>query len=339
MMAPATMRTFASAVISLAFVAIPAIAPAAPDPSPSDRETARVLADKGAELFDAGKYEEAIDYFKKADGLVHAPTFVLMIAQAHAKQGKLLEARKHYQEVLDWPLTKQAPPRFAEAQKTARAEIESLNKRIPTIELAIIEPGGAKAEGARVEIDGKPIDNFSTPVPVNPGEHTIVVFPKSGASISKKITLAEETGEHVEIAVAGAPKADNASAKGSIVPALIAFGVGAAGLGVGGVTGAMALSKIGTIKDQCAGNVCPKSLEGDANSAGTLADISTIGFIVGGVGVAAGVVLLVLRPGGGSETEAQGTAHSVPRRAGRSPWISEVQVSAGPGSLLVNGRF
>lgn len=335
MMARTTMRGFAHAVISLALMLVPVPALAGAEPSPSDRETARVLADKGAELFDAGKYEDAIDYFKKADGLVHAPTFVLMIAQSNAKLGRLKEARNHYQKVLDWPLTKQAPPRFAEAQKTARAEVDDLNRRIPTVELKLTAEASASTEGAQVEIDGEAVSDISAPIPLDPGEHTISVQPKSGAPIKKTITLSESTGEHLEFTITASTKPGTDAQKGSLLPAIIAFGVGAAGFGVGGVTGIMALSQIGDIKDQCTGNVCPKSLEGDANSAGTLADISTVGFIVGGVGAAAGIVLLVLRPGGGSAPENSSAKL-------RSPGFfspEQVKLSVGPASLSLSGRF
>src|SRR5687767_9631626 len=98
------MRRLSIAVCAASLFLAPALAPAvalAPPPSAEDRDAARKLADKGAELFDAGRYEESVEYFRKADERVHAPTFVLAIAQAYAKTGKLVEARDQYQRVID----------------------------------------------------------------------------------------------------------------------------------------------------------------------------------------------------------------------------------------------
>lgn len=320
------MRTLSIALLGIALLA-PATALAAP-PSAEDREAARKLADEGAELFDAGRYDEAVKLFRKADEKVHAPTFGLAIAQAYAKGGKLIEARAHYQKVVNEKLPPSPPPSFVEAQAAARRELDELSRRIPTLQIVL---SGAGAGGAKVAIDGAPVASIDQPLERNPGDHRIDVTPGSGKPISRELTLREGATERIEIALPGAaPGSEKASSgsKGSILPAAISLGIGAVGIGVGAVTGAMALGRAGDIKDACSGNVCPKSLEGEASSAGTLADISTVSFIAGGVGVAAGVVLLILRPGGSSED----ASAAAPAR----PFVN---VSFGPGSAWVSGKF
>jgi hypothetical protein len=69
---------------------------------------------------------------------------------------------------------------------------------------------------------------------------------------------------------------------------------------VGAVTGLLALSKANDVKSRCDAGHCPAEDESKANSAKTLATVSTIGFVVGGVGVGAGAFLLIRR--GGDET-------------------------------------
>lgn len=84
----------------------------------------------------------------------------------------------------------------------------------------------------------------------------------------------------------------------SRVPVYIAFGVGAAGVAVGSIFGALALSQAGDVDDACPGGRCADDADvgpqSDAqDSARAKGWVSTVGFGVGLVGVAAGVVLLV----------------------------------------------
>jgi hypothetical protein len=68
------------------------------------------------------------------------------------------------------------------------------------------------------------------------------------------------------------------------------LGVGVVGLGVGTVTGILALGKSSTVKNECSGTTCPLSAKNDVDSGRTVATISTIGFVVGGVGAAVAAV-------------------------------------------------
>jgi hypothetical protein len=94
--------------------------------------------------------------------------------------------------------------------------------------------------------------------------------------------------------------------KGPMLPALVAFGVGGLGLGVGAVTGLLTLGKVGDLEKNCPGQVCSKAEESRYNSAHTLATVSTVGFVIAGLGAAAGAVLLVVRPGGDAAPEQTG---------------------------------
>ncbi|MDI1482682.1 tetratricopeptide repeat protein [Polyangium sp. y55x31] len=89
-----------------------------------------------------------------------------------------------------------------------------------------------------------------------------------------------------------------APSKGSIVPGVITLGVGAVGLGVGAVTGALSMAKVSDVRSRCPDDHCLSAYRAEADEARTLGHVSTAAFVVGGVAAAAGVVLLVLRPGG-----------------------------------------
>jgi hypothetical protein len=91
---------------------------------------------------------------------------------------------------------------------------------------------------------------------------------------------------------------------------------------VGGVTGAMVLSKQKELEssDECVNEACGPAEHDKVDDYNALRPISTAGFVVGGVGVAAGLTLLLTAPKS-PETEAH-----------VSPWV-------GIGSAGVRGRF
>jgi hypothetical protein len=63
---------------------------------------------------------------------------------------------------------------------------------------------------------------------------------------------------------------------------------------VGGITGGIALSKASAVTSACEGIHCPTTIDGDLHSGRTLGDISTVAFVVAGLGAAIGVVDLLL---------------------------------------------
>jgi hypothetical protein len=73
------------------------------------------------------------------------------------------------------------------------------------------------------------------------------------------------------------------------------FGLAIAGFGVGAVTGISSISKVSDVKKDCKNNVCPTSRQSDIDSAKSLGNVSTVGFVVGGVGVIAGVIGVLMQ--------------------------------------------
>ncbi len=72
------------------------------------------------------------------------------------------------------------------------------------------------------------------------------------------------------------------------------YGLGVAGGVIGAITGAMSLSQTNDVKKDCGGNVCPPSEQSKIDSANALATISTVAFVVAGVGAAIGVTGTIL---------------------------------------------
>src|SRR5262249_41048711 len=74
----------------------------------------------------------------------------------------------------------------------------------------------------------------------------------------------------------------------------IGFGVGAAGLVAGAITGVVSLSKTSSLKDQCPNGACPAIADDARSSANTFANISNVSFAIGGVGALVGVIGLLM---------------------------------------------
>jgi len=98
--------------------------------------------------------------------------------------------------------------------------------------------------------------------------------------------------------------------------------VGGVGLAIGAVTGTMSLSQTNDIiKNSCGGtSTCPASAQPAIADARTLATVSDVGFIAGGVIAAAGLVFIVVAA------------------TSKSPTTS-AELRLGPGSLMLSGRF
>ena len=319
-------RLFACTLALVAFS--PALALAQkPAPSSADaRGRARKLADKGYELYQAGKYADALSVFRKAEAEFHAPTLLLMIARCYERVGRLLEARSIYETVVEERLPPGAPAAFAEAQRDAKSELQALIPSIPTLQVTV---AGAPDDEVSMTLDGAPIAAGGPPIPRNPGRAVVIAGVQGQPPVEHVLEFERGRSERLTLQLGasarGSGSAEDSSAGGSYWLPGIAFGVAGLGLTAGVVTGIIAKGKIDDIESRCdAEGNCLISDEPQARSAERLAGVSTVAFVAGGVAVAAGVTLLLLRPSGGASSSGQ--------QAG-------LKLMLGPGSARIVGRF
>ena len=238
----------------------------------------------------------------------------------------------------------------AEQEQIARGRAGALAAKLS--KLTIVVPDATRVDGLVIKRDGAEVESalFGTAINVDPGRHSITAEAPGHRQFESEVTVAPD-GAHETIEIpaleavsAAKPSTLEArrsdlsqkprqSGKGLRTVSYVSLGIGVVGLGAGTFFAVRSANKRGQADDLhqvCGGDRCLKSdprtgeiteLDDAARSAKTMA---TVGFVVGGVGVATGVTLLILsRP---SRKETQGSKLHV------TPWI-------GVGNAGLSGRF
>jgi len=304
---------------------------------------ARTLGIQGVQLADAGKCPEAIEKLSRAEALHHAPTILGRLGECQVNVGEVVTGTENLNMVVREVLPASAPKVFRDAQDRAQKVLSAATPKIAHLVIRVT-PANVKAS---VTVAGKPVPAalFGAERPTDPGTHQVTASAEGYMPASATVTLAE--GSHQDITLllekdpnsvsalpattgaAAATGADTAApepgAKKSKTPVFIAFGIGGAGLIVGGITGGLALSKAADRPNK----VCES--QSDLDSAKTMATVSTIGFGVGIAGVAAGTIML-LTGNGSSEKAATVTKPRTAAKLELQPWF-------GLSSVGVTGSF
>lgn len=284
--------------------------------------------DVGDQKAAAGDYAGALKAYQGADAIMGVPSTGIEVAKMQAKLGKLVEAADTLMRVSRYPERPDEPEPFTAARREAVRLVPEIVERTPAV-IITVEEAPADAEITlridRVVVPGKTLE---LPHKVNPGTHLIEAS-APGLVGSQQVTLreGEERGVTLRM-VPGKSSADVPSQPSSadISPLVwVGFGVGAAGVVVGTITGVLALSQESELEQTCPQQVCAGEGEDDLDSAYALAHVSTVGFIVGGVGATVGLIALLA---GGSEPTESATEQS-----------ARVTPTLGLGTVGCTGRF
>jgi hypothetical protein len=272
-------------------------------------QAARALANAGLELFQAGEYERAIERFRSAEEITHAPPHLLYMARAHRRLGRLVQARDLLRRVASETLPASAPPAFGRAQTEARKELEALEAELPSVRIVL--RGALAGRDATVRVDGAILEReaLASPVTLDPGEHAVTALVPGRPRVSKKVTL--RAGEApVEVVLELAPRPAAVVPKAPTAPApasdpddgptsgssddppigpIVLVAVGGAGVVLGAVMGGLALGRASDLRDACPTNPCAPENESLRDEGRTFATVSTIGLVAGGLSLAGGV--------------------------------------------------
>lgn len=261
--------------------------------SAAPRDDAVKLADQAFDLMEKGEFGKAADLFEEAAKLYYSPVIALYWARAEAKQGNLMEARAIVDKIEAQPVPDDAKPSWKKAVEDAAIFGVELDGRIPTVTVTVIG-----APGARVSLDDEVIEAGHA-VKVDPGKHAVVVRNEEGEKKVETFNLTEKENHTVSVSFDSA--ASPAPTSPSLVGPIIAYSVAGIGLIVGTVTGIIFIGKADDLERACPNDVCPPDQQDLLDETSTLGNVSTVAWIVAGLGAAAGTVLLFVPLGEGQE--------------------------------------
>lgn len=312
----------------LALAAILAVIPArASAQTDAERAGARSAGMAGLEAYNAGKYEQALDFFTRAESVMHAPTHQLFLARSSAKLGRLVSAREYYLKLTQERLPSSASKPFKDAQAAGDKELSELEPRVPYVSVVV---QGTNAKDVQVVRDQEVLPQalLGVPHPEDPGTHTFKATANGMESAPSTILLKEGAHETVLLTlnpVASAEPAamgkvttgsagfsedgagDAANSKGNgpglRIAAFSGIGLGAVGVGIGAyflVKAGSTQSQSDKVYDTCtANNNCDdpattaevNRLDGQAQNQRVAGAVTTI---VGGAFLATGITLLIV---------------------------------------------
>jgi serine/threonine-protein kinase len=281
------------------------------------------------------------------------------LADCYEQSGKVASAWAAFLEVASLAAAAGQTDRV----NASEARAKKLEARLPR--LTIVVPEASRLPDLRVVRDDVDVGGvqWGTPLPVDPGPHKVVasapgrrpftdtVALKEGGTASLPIPVLEVATEQPAPAAAPqsapppagvgtpSPAMDSAIAAtqadtsgGGPSPLVIGLGaLGIVGLGAGTVLGFMTKSKFDESKEHCNPNnenLCTQEGVDLRDNAFTLGNISTVGFIVGGVALAGAAVLWIADSGSNEKNAA--TNGFV--RAGIAP-------NPGRPTFVMEGRF
>lgn len=317
--------------------------------------SAREAFKSGAAHARAKEWREALEDFRRSAALRPHPVTTYDMGYCDKELGHAARARKELRVALaQRDVTGATLPK--EFRTEALRFLDGLEHTVARVSVAV------DGHGDRVLVDQSPLEidldgetshvylagegdtSASPPVSgrililLDPGKHVLVATRAGLPQASLTIEVREGQSLSIQLLPAPSPTRDTppppahrdqSAPDWRLISAFSAFGVGAAGLVTGTVFGVLALNKKQQIDDtgECqrigGSTVCRPDLNGEVESLHFRSNAATAGFIVGGVGVAAGAAILLF---------ASPRTGEASRQTGLQLWF-------GPRSTGVRGAF
>jgi hypothetical protein len=300
-------------------------------PEDATRDEARHLGQEGIEAYWAEQFAAAEAKLDRAYALFPTPTLGLWSARARQKLGRWLDAVARYRETIERSNAVGDNAAQQRAQLDAKAELEQLTSRVPSISLSV---AGHDLETVVVRVDGQllPREALGTQRPVDPGLHSLEAS-RGDERYEQRVDLDE--AQHVlatfsfsSLQLPAPPPAGpslpphsaattHPSPQSPLVPISIAvLAAGGASLLASGVLAFVATNQRA---DDCPQSVCTSARAKDAYDA--LKTASTVTFYAGATLAMGGLVGWLLLGRAGSRAE------------------SRVGIGVSPSGLSVAARF
>jgi tetratricopeptide (TPR) repeat protein len=249
--------------------------------APMDEATA--LFKKGIAADDAGKQAEAEELFRKAWALKQTWDIAANLGLVESRLGKHAAAAEHLAYAARLiPPTEPASTgaEIAKRLESERAEVAAIKVR-------------ANVDGAEVWLGGERKGATPLAEELFAAAGSVTIELRKDGYETVRQTIEAKKGAAQEAAFTMRAK-ETPPPEPNRLPAYLAFGAGGVGLVLGAITGGISLAQYGDVKKTCSGTVCPESQRSAADAGKALGYVSTVGFVLAGVGAAAGVTLLLV---------------------------------------------
>jgi hypothetical protein len=287
------------AALGLSSLAAPA---RAQDPS-VDRSTealkrAREQFGQALALQTAGDWAGALSLLKEVAAVKSTPQVRFNMALCEERLGRLVAALGDYELAA-------ADARAEKADQVAEeveVRLEALRQRIPKLTIR----RGAGADTASVIVDGVAVGDsvIGTPMPTDPGPHTIEAQAPGFKPFRQSLRVAEQQNETVELVLEALPPPPpqvrdisqpvRPAVRRSPVYGYVVGGLGIASLGASGVFFALRAQKISELDKVCPDRKCPSTAQRADIEAGKLdTTLANVTLAVGVAAVAGGLVLVL----------------------------------------------
>jgi hypothetical protein len=274
----------------------------------SKEQTADRLFREATRLEDSGNYEAACTRLEQSNTADPAIGTQFNLADCYEHVGQTGRALKLFRSV-------QAIAKAAGKQQrevSARERADALEPRVPKLHIEVAP--GADTPGLEIRADGAPLtlEAWSAGLPLDPGTHSVSAAApgRIGWSTSFEASrggdLRVVVPRLVEIVTQEPPVvAQTAHRSGIPMAALVTGIVGLAGLGLGAVAGGISWADHDSANQSCTSFKCASADAASKwNNAVTWGTVSTVAFVVGGVGIAGASVIWLTAPGSSAPTTA-----------------------------------
>lgn len=115
----------------------------------ADRATARALAEEGYGALTRQQFDVAADRFRRADGLVHAPTFVVEEGRALIGLKHYVQAEERFELVLREGVADSAPLPWKTALADAAKLLDEVKPKLAWLTISVGKCGARRGENRR----------------------------------------------------------------------------------------------------------------------------------------------------------------------------------------------
>lgn len=165
------------------------------------KAAARGLFEEGVRLLSEQKWAAAADRFERARTLQPSPRIAYNLTSALTEMGRFVYASELLRELVN---ARDLEPALQDAAKVRLGKIQA-----QIAGLVIMVEGDTTA--AEITLDGRVIERvlLSVPVPVDPGEHRLVVRRVGKEVLTREIRISEGENQKIHLALPARPIRDD----------------------------------------------------------------------------------------------------------------------------------